>query len=89
MYNSHINHQSDINMVIHYELIGSVPEMGHFRDTLPALIAKYRADGRSADGALIVACAAHFYGLSLAEDFETMEGLIDAVESMDQELEVR
>ena len=86
---------------LNYSLIGSMPELEMFRDTLPALIEAYEApqvnfneDGsdarmkRVADGFLIEMCAEHFYGFVL-EDFTNMPELIEAIKAVDQELEVR
>ena len=81
---------------INYALIGTIPEMEMYRNSLPALIAEFRAEKQKvgekepfsvmAKGAAIEMCAAHFYGLEV-RDFSTMAELIDAIESMDQALE--
>jgi hypothetical protein len=89
-------------MKLSYSLIGSIPEVERFRDTLPQMIADYkvamdamtehtpRAD-RMAISIMaehIEQCAQHFYGIDTLQ-FETTDGIIDAIQAMDQDLEVR
>lgn len=86
---------------LNYSLIGSMPELEMYRDSLPSMIEAYEApqvnftaDGSDArmkrvvDGTLIEMCAQHFYGFDL-EDFTNMSELIEAIKGADQELEVR
>lgn len=86
---------------VNYFLIGSMPKLEMYRDTLPALIAEFKAISalkpreqmtmaevldQGARGVLIEQCAQHFYGLDYV-DFSTMLELIDAIEGAEQELE--
>lgn len=95
---------------VNYELVGSIPAMEAFRNTLPDLIAKYEAtrkttvfaaDTKIADalkndavldrislGVTIEMCAQHFYGMDGLE-YNSMAELIDAIKSVDQELEFK
>ena len=72
-------------MKIHYGLIGKNPAMEVFREELPMVIGRYLSSGSIQTESIIEACAAHFYGLS-KDDFDTTGDLIDAIESMDQNL---
>ena len=85
---------------VNYLLIGSMPKLEMYRDTLPALIAEFKEVAASkpreamtmneiidqgARGVLIEQCAQHFYGLDYV-DGRTMVELIDAIEGAEQEL---
>ena len=72
--------------IIHYELIGSHPEVERLRETLDVVLSSF-SRGIKIDEDVIVKCAAHFYGLRL-EDFDDVKQLADAVLGMDQELEL-
>jgi len=77
--------------MIHYELIGTYPEVNHLANTLPAVIGTWENlrthAAKQQLGGTIARCALHFYGLSLA-DFGSMHALISAVKSTDQRLQV-
>ena len=75
-------------MKIHYNLIGTLPGMEQYRCTLPELINRYQQYRSEADGCIIIACAAHFYGLSWALDYQTVEELILDIQELDHQLEV-
>jgi hypothetical protein len=87
---------------VNYKLIGTVPSVEKYRDTLPALIAEYKAISalkpreqmtmdeiidQGARGVLIEQCAEHFYGLSIVNCTSMLE-LIDEIEGAEQELEL-
>jgi hypothetical protein len=73
-------------MFISYDLIGAFPAVESYRDTLPTLIADFRRDRLDTQFETIIECAAHFYGIN-ALDYETPDGLLDAIEGLDQQLE--
>lgn len=74
-------------MNIHYDQIGSLTWCDQYRDQLDELMAKALQGDQDAQ-ALVVNCAAHFYGLVIW-DFDDVAALIDAVKAMDQELEFK
>jgi hypothetical protein len=80
-------------MEINYALIGSIPEVEVFRNSLPKLIEEYEARisprlQQMALGVTIEMCAQHFYGIDVAE-CGSMKEVIDAIRSMDEELEFK
>lgn len=70
---------------IHYELIGSTPWCDQYRDDLEVLMDHALAGDADAE-AIVVNCAAHFYGLSIW-DFESVEDLVLAIREIDYALE--
>jgi hypothetical protein len=74
-------------MIIHYGLIGKNPAMEVFREELPVVITCHYISGSIQTKSIIESCAAHFYGLS-KDDFDNTDDLIDAIQSMDQNLKV-
>lgn len=83
-------------ITIRNELIGSIPEVEKYRNTVQVQIAKWRSaaaiakamgEGSSlesmVDGYLIELCAMHFYGLE-TESFDTIEALINAMKEIDE-----
>ena len=72
-------------MNIHYDEIGSLAWCDQYRDSMDELMTKALAGDKEAE-LLVVNCAAHFYGLVIW-DFDNVAALIDAVKSMDQNLE--
>jgi hypothetical protein len=89
-------------MKLSYSLIGSIPEVERFRDALPQMIADYNVamDAMSAHTSRadrmaisimaeqIEQCAQHFYGIDTLQ-FKTMDGIIGAIQALDQDLKVR
>ena len=98
-------------MNINYALIGSIPSVERYRDTLPAMMEQVlvlkavpkRSDAFIEDEKfseqdarrdtilqleiVIEQCAEHFYGIEL-DDYQTIEALIEAINGMDQGLEL-
>lgn len=88
-------------MKVNYDLIGSMPSMEQYRNSLPQMIAEYEAmkttnvEGidkakleKMAAGVMIEMCATHFYGIDIS-DVGSMRELIDIIKSADQALEAK
>jgi hypothetical protein len=68
---------------IHYDLVGSIPEMDQHDDQFEHLMDQALAGDKVAER-LVIDGAAHFYGLSIG-DFAGVAGLIDAIKSLEEE----
>ncbi len=80
-------------MKIDYTLIGSIPEVECMRDELTKLMVDFeqRTSPRLtqlAMGVTIEMCAQHFYGIDVNE-CGSINAVIDAIRSMDQEAEFK
>lgn len=77
---------------MNYDLIGQDPSVEQYRDSLPKLIARYKAEKSKIDkmmlGATIELCAGHFYGIDAVE-YTSMAALIDAIEAVEQDLKAK
>lgn len=69
---------------IHHELVGSRPSCERFRDTLGEVINDFKTSPSGSKAEIISDCAAHFYGLSYACDFSSIDELIDAMNTVEE-----
>lgn len=69
---------------IRYELIGTRPSCERFRETLPEVISDFKSSPSGSKAETISDCAAHFYGLSYATDFSSIDELIDAMTAIEE-----
>lgn len=72
---------------INYSLIGTISWCDEYRNQLEDLMVQARAGDQAAE-LIVVNCAAHFYGLDIA-NFETTHELMLAIEDADHELFVK
>jgi hypothetical protein len=69
---------------IHYSEIGSLAWCDQYRDTLDELIEE-ALDGNKDAELIVVNCAAHFYGLLIA-DFENFKDFAQAIHDIDYKM---